>query len=202
MTKLNHWNERFNQEQYVYGKEPNVFLEDMHKTLNPTGTALAIAEGEGRNAVFLAEQGMDVTTWDYAESGLAKTNQLAKEKGVDVSTELIDLNDANWSTEKWDEIICIFGHFPEEVRKKTLLGVKDAVKPGGFYITEVYSQYQLPYGSGGPKDMNFLYKPEEFLMTFSDWRIIHFFMGEVVRNEGEFHKGLSHVIQFVAQKPE
>ncbi|MET3699370.1 tellurite resistance protein TehB [Bacillus oleivorans] len=197
---MNHWNTRFEKEQYVYGKNPNVFLEDVHKKLNPTGTALAIAEGEGRNAVFLAEQGMEVTSWDYAESGLAKTEHLAKEKGVALSTELIDLNNANWSKNKWDEIVCIFGHFPEELRKKTLLGVKEAVKPGGFYITEVYSHYQLPYESGGPKDVNLLYKPEEFLETFSDWKIIHFFMGEVVRHEGELHNGLSHVIQFVGQK--
>ncbi len=145
---------------------------------------------------------MDVTTWDYAESGLEKTRRLAEERGVSVKTNLVDLNVANWDKDQWDEIFCIFGHFPTEIRQKTLRGIKQAVKPGGYYLTEVYSPYQIPYHSGGPKDPNSLYQPEEFLQTFADWRIVHFFMGEVVRHEGVLHTGLSHVIQFVGQKPE
>jgi 2-polyprenyl-3-methyl-5-hydroxy-6-metoxy-1,4-benzoquinol methylase len=198
---MNQWNNRFAAEHYVYGTEPNVFLNEMQKRLKLSGEVLTIAEGEGRNAVFLAEQGMNVTAWDYAESGLAKIKKLADERGVAVQTELVDLNGATWGKDQWDEVVCIFGHFPAELRRKTLQGVKGAVKPGGYFITEVYSRYQLPYNSGGPKDLGFLYTPEEFLQTFNDWRIVHFFMGEVERHEGEFHNGLSHVIQFVGQKP-
>lgn len=198
---MNQWNNRFQDEKYVFGMEPNVFLADIQKKLQLSGDCLAIAEGEGRNAVFLAEQGMKVTTWDYAESGLQKTKRLADAKGVAVQTKLIDLNDAKWMGNQWDEIVCIFGHFPSDLRKKTLQGVKEAVKPGGYFVTEVYSQYQIPYKSGGPKELDFLYPPEVFLHTFKEWRIVHFFMGEVIRNEGEGHKGLSHVIQFAAQKP-
>ncbi|WP_423801768.1 class I SAM-dependent methyltransferase [Neobacillus sp. SAB-20_R2A] len=198
---MNQWNTRFQAENYVYGKEPNIFLAEMQKKLQLSGNALCIAEGEGRNGVFLAEQGMYVTAWDYAESGLKKAKNLAEERRVKIKTELVDLNEATWKKDHWDEIVCIFGHFPEELRKKTLLGVKEAVKPGGYYITEVYSQKQIPYNSGGPRDLNFLYTPEEFWQTFADWRILHFFMGEAVRHEGELHNGLSHVIQFVGQKP-
>jgi cyclopropane fatty-acyl-phospholipid synthase-like methyltransferase len=198
---LNQWNTRFQAEDYVYGKKPNIFLEETTRKFQLSGNALAIAEGEGRNGVFLAEQGMNVTTWDYAESGLDKTKKLAEERGVNIQTELVDLNNAKWTPDAWDEIVCIFGHFPKELREKTLVGVREAVKPGGYYITEVYSQKQIPYNSGGPRDINFLYRPEEFWQTFADWRILHFFMGEVVRNEGELHNGLSHVIQFVGQKP-
>jgi SAM-dependent methyltransferase len=199
---MNHWDTRFQSEQYVYGREPNVFLTEFQKKIKVPGDALTIAEGEGRNAVYLAEQGLNVTAWDYAESGLTKTNKLAEERGVVVSTELVDLNEANLSEAKWDEIVCIFGHFPTELRQKTLQGVKKAVKPGGYYLTEVYSHYQIPYKSGGPQNLDFLYKPEEFLKIFAEWRIVHFFMGEVTRHEGELHNGLSHVIQFVGQKPE
>lgn len=198
----NHWNTRFQAEKYVYGREPNVFLAEFHKKINISGDALAIAEGEGRNAVYLAGQGMNVTAWDYAESGLTKTKKLAEERGVMVSTERVDLNEANWGKEQWDEIVCVFGHFPTELRQKTLHGVRGAIKPGGYYVTEVYSPYQIPYKSGGPQDLDFLYRPEEFLTIFKDWRIVHFFMGEVVRHEGELHNGLSHVIQFVGQKPQ
>ena len=199
--KMTHWNIRFQTDHYVYGKEPNVFLTEFQKRINMSGDALAIAEGEGRNAVYLAEQGMNVTAWDYAESGLVKINKLAKERNVEVLTECVDLNEANWTKDTWDEIICIFGHFPTALRKKTLEGVKEAVKPGGYYLTEVYSHNQIPYKSGGPQDVDFLYKPEEFLEVFADWHIIHFFMGEVIRHEGKLHHGLSHVIQFVGQKP-
>ncbi|WP_100372109.1 SAM-dependent methyltransferase [Bacillus sp. FJAT-45037] len=197
---MNTWNTRFQNENYIFGTEPNVFLAETQKRLQLSGDALAIAEGEGRNAAFLAEQGMNVTTWDFAESGLAKTKKLAEARGVEVNTKLVDLNEAKWEKEKWDELVCVFGHFPVELRKKILQGVKEAVKPGGYFITEVYSTYQLPYQSGGPKDQEFLYTPDDFLTTFSDWRIEHFFMGEVERYEGELHNGLSHVIQFVGQK--
>jgi len=197
---MNFWHKRFQDENYVYGTEPNAFLADSQKKLQLSGDALAIAEGEGRNAVFLAEQGMNVTSWDYAESGLEKTKKLAETRHVSVKTELVDLNEASWNQGQWDEIVCIFGHFPEELRRKTLLGVKEAVKPGGFFVTEVYSTHQIPYKSGGPQDLELLYTPEEFLQTFSDWRIVHFFMGEVVRHEGAWHNGLSHVIQFIGQK--
>ncbi|MBU8906176.1 SAM-dependent methyltransferase [Desertibacillus haloalkaliphilus] len=199
---MNPWNQRFQNQNYVYGTEPNEFLVSAQQKLKLSGDVLAIAEGEGRNAVYLAQQGLHVTAWDYAESGIAKTNRLAEDRNVSVETELVDLNEAKWRSDRWDEVICIFGHFPEELRQKTLQGVKQAVKPGGYYISEVYSHYQLPYKSGGPRDTDLLYRPEEFLQAFSDWRIVHFFMGEVVRHEGELHKGLSHVIQFIGQKPE
>ncbi|HWO76810.1 MAG TPA: methyltransferase domain-containing protein [Bacillus sp. (in: firmicutes)] len=197
---MNSWNTRFQDKNYVYGTEPNVFLKEIQKKLQLTGHALAIAEGEGRNAVFLAEQGMNVTAWDYAESGLEKTQRLAETRGVELKMELVDLNEAQWKKDQWDEVVCIFGHFPEELRIKTLKGVKEAVRQGGYFITEVYSIYQLPYKSGGPQNLEFLYKPQDFFSIFSDWRIVHFFMGEVVRHEGELHNGLSHVIQFVGQK--
>lgn len=200
---MNKWDERFKTEDFVFGKEPNVFLKESHLKIQLNrGNTLAIAEGEGRNAVFLAQQGMNVTTWDFSKSGLEKTCILAQEKGVEVKTEWVDLNDAPWKENQWDEIVCIFGHFPKDLREKTLHKIKEAVKPGGYYVSEVYSIYQLPYESGGPRDQAFLYSPEDFLNVFSDWKIIHFFMGEVVRHEGEGHNGLSHVIQVVARKPD
>ncbi|WP_438824577.1 hypothetical protein [Bacillus sp. JJ1521] len=82
------------------------------------GDALAIAEGEGRNAVYLAEQRMNVKAWDHAKSGLVKSKKLAEERGVGASNELVDIYEANWSKEKWDEIVCIFGHFPKELQLK------------------------------------------------------------------------------------
>lgn len=198
---MNYWDKKFKESTYIYGKEPNTFIADFHKDLDVSGNALAIAEGEGRNAVYLARQGMKVTSWDFASSGLKKTKQLAEEYDVDVTTKLIDLNDAKWEENKWDEIICVYGHFPPELKDKTLEGIKSAVKPGGYYVTEVYSPYQIPYKSGGPQNSELLYSIDDFMDYFSEWRIIHLFMGEVVRQEGIGHNGLAHVIQFAAQKP-
>lgn len=194
------WNERFKSDNYVYGTEPNVFLKDIQSAVLTSGKVLSIAEGEGRNAVFLAKQGLEVTAWDYADTGLQKVKKLADEQGVRVDTEWVDLAQAEWQQDLWDGIVCIYGHFPKAVREATLSGVKTAVKPGGYFVAEVYSPYQIPYGSGGPKNPDFLYQPEEFLEAFSDWRIVHFFMGEVTRHEGDLHNGLAHVIQFVGRK--
>jgi hypothetical protein len=138
---------------------------------------------------------MKVTAWDYAQSGLLKTKKLAESRGVTVQTELVDLNEAVWEPGCGMKLFV----FLDISQKKY---VKKAVKPGGYFLTEVFSIYQLPYKSGGPKDINLLYSPEEFIETFKDWRIAHFFMGEAIRHEGDLHTGLAHVIQFVGQKLE
>lgn len=197
---LNQWEQRFSQKEYVYGKEPNQFVSSMAPLLQP-GTLLAVAEGEGRNAVYLAGLGHEVTTWDFASSGLEKTKKLAEEKGLKVHTEWVDLWEAPWKKEKWDTLVCIFGHFPRDLREKTLQGIKEAVKPGGFFLCEVYSVYQLPYKTGGPQILDMLYSPEEFLAVFKDWEIVHFFLGETERHEGSLHDGKCHVIQFFGRKP-
>ncbi|WP_026045576.1 class I SAM-dependent methyltransferase [Paenisporosarcina sp. TG-14] len=197
----NQWDNRFQISDYLFGKEANVFIKYCYEEFQlKSGDALAIAEGEGRNAVFVAKKGINVTTWDYSEVGLEKTRELAKENGVVVKTEHVDLNDAPWKENQWDQIFCVFGHFPKQLRESTLANIKKALKPGGYFITEVYSVHQLPYQSGGPKDSSLLYSPEEFISQFNDWRTIHFFMGEVMRDEGS-HNGLSHVIQLAVQKP-
>lgn len=197
---VNPWDARYQTDEYVYGVNANAFLAEKHGLLVPKGETLAIAEGEGRNAVYLAEQGMNVTAWDYAPAAIDKTNRLAAERGVAVHAEVVDLHTANWEKERWDQIVCVFGHFPTPLRLRTLREVRDAVKPNGYFISEVYSVYQPPYRSGGPDDPDLLYRPEEFLQTFDGWRIVHMFMGEVDRHEGKLHNGLSHVIQFVGQK--
>ncbi len=120
--------------------------------------------------------------------------------GVNVTAELHDLEQAEWETEKWDNIVNVFGHFPTPLREKTLMGIKQSVKQGGFFLTEVYSIHQLDYRTGGPRDIDMLYRPEEFLKIFSDWKILHFYMGEAERFEGQLHSGKCHVIQLLAQK--
>ena len=196
---LNHWDKRFDEEQYIYGKEPNQFLKNMFDRL-PQKNTLMIAEGEGRNGVFLAKNGHNVTTWDYAPSAIRKTQSLAEEMGVSVKAELQDLENVTWEENKWDTIVNVFGHFPTDLRMKTLNGIKKSIKLGGFFLTEVYSIHQLDYKTGGPRDIDLLYRSEELLQTFSDWKIYHFYYGEEERNEGQLHTGKCHVVQLLAQK--
>ncbi|OIJ07696.1 SAM-dependent methyltransferase [Anaerobacillus arseniciselenatis] len=197
---MNPWDKKFNEEGYFFGTEANVFIKEWGKRISK-GKILAIAEGEGRNATYLASLGHHVTTWDYSKVGIEKTLQLASEKGVTVNAKLNDLEIVEWDENKWDAIVKVFGHLPPEVKTKTFAGIKKSLKPGGLYVTEVYSTKQIEYGTGGPKITELLYEPKMFLEAFSDWKFIHFFYGEVERYEGENHTGLCHVIQAVIQKP-
>lgn len=195
----NPWNERFAQETYVYGKNPNAFVEQIASQL-PQGKVLCIAEGEGRNAVYLAQFGHEVSAWDYAQSGLNKTKQLATEKGVAVQTVLHDLATVEWGTDEWDAIVHIFGHFPKPVLERTWKGIEQALKPNGLYVAELYTKEQLHYGTGGPQNEALLVNPVEMLQQFSSFFVKHFYIGEVDRHEGELHNGRAHVVQAMFQK--
>ncbi|WP_246231614.1 SAM-dependent methyltransferase [Sporosarcina jiandibaonis] len=195
----NMWHVRFSTDEYVYGKEPNEFVVEAAK-LMPKGKVLCIAEGEGRNSVYLASLGFDVTAWDYAQAGLDKTKQLADEKGVVVTTEYRDLADVIWEAEQWDAIVHIFGHLPEDVMARTFSGIKKSLKPGGYYISELYTKEQLAYGTGGPRNESMLINPKEILEKFDGYFIKHFHVGEVNREEGQLHTGTAHVVQSMFQK--
>lgn len=195
----NHWDERFKQDEYVYGKEPNEFIKQIAHQLKGENV-LTIAEGEGRNAVYLAEQGFRVTAWDYSEVGLEKTRALAKQRGVTVETELVDLEQVHWQKNEWDIIINVWGHISGHAKGRLLQGISKAVKPGGMYATEIYSVHQLDYKTGGPPVREMLYTPEDILHNFPDWKYIHFYYGEATRHEGALHTGLCHVIQALIEK--
>lgn len=197
---MNQWDKRFQEEGYFYGTEANEFIKEWGPKL-AKGDLLSIAEGEGRNAVFLAGLGNDVTSWDYSRVGVEKTIQLASNKGVTVKALLNDLETVEWEQEKWDVVVKVFGHLPPELITRTLAGVGKSLKRGGVYVTEVYSTKQIQYGTGGPGSLELLYEPQMFLDAFKDWRFIHFFYGEVDRHEGDKHNGICHVIQVVVQKP-
>lgn len=192
----NHWDERFSSQDYYYGKEPNAFLVEVQKYI-PKGNVLCIAEGEGRNSVFLASKGYDVTAWDFAPSGLDKINKLAAERGVKVRTELHDLADVEWEDEKWDAIVHIFGNFSKPVFDRTMEGIQKSLKPGGYYVSELYTKEQLQYGTGGPGNPEFLCDPKSLMEKFEDYFFKHFYVGETERNEGIGHSGLAHVVQSV-----
>ncbi|WP_342442615.1 class I SAM-dependent methyltransferase [Lysinibacillus sp. FSL K6-0075] len=197
---MNTWDQRFQSTEYVYGEHPNAFIQDYVYYLKDYPTIAAYAEGEGRNAVFLASEGHTVTAYDYAQSGLQKTEQLALKHDVTVQTVLADLLLDELPVNKYDAAIMVFGHFPVMQQRTVIQKIIDSVKPGGRIIMELYSIYQLPYASGGPQQLDFLYNPLNVLEWCQTHKIIHFFTGEQLRHEGTLHTGLAHTIQLIIEK--
>lgn len=197
MTK-DFWNERYAQEDFAYGKSANEFLKS---NSFPAGSKiLCLAEGEGRNGVFLAQHGHSVTCIDYSESGIRKLKALAAENNVVLQTVCADLNDVVLEPETWDGIVVIFGHFPAELRQRIHQQFYSALKKGGKFVLEAYRKEQLSYKTGGPMTSDLLYSAEELagdFSAFSNPEII-----ETVREvrEGAFHFGEAAVIQVVGVK--
>ncbi|WP_103106372.1 class I SAM-dependent methyltransferase [Brevibacillus reuszeri] len=196
----NIWNERFNSEEYYYGEEPNVFIQQQAFRLEPRQKVIAFAEGEGRNAVFLAKRNLEVTAIDYAESGLQKAKKLAQKHGVDIHTQKIDLMVEDVASEEYDAAIMVFGHFHKNAQTMVLNKMKKSIKPKGILMLEVFSNEQLKYGTGGPPELEMLYEPKDILAWCEGHEVIHFFYGEQERVAGKVHNGLAHVIQLVLRK--
>jgi 2-polyprenyl-3-methyl-5-hydroxy-6-metoxy-1,4-benzoquinol methylase len=141
------WEQRFRAETYIYGTDPNEFLRDSVPML-PAGSVLCLAEGEGRNAVFLAESGFDAHSIDLTEAGVAMTLGLAEERGVHVRAVVGDLAEFDIGTDHWDLIVSIFAHMPPHVRRNLHGRVVAALKRGGNFLLEAYTPSQLGRGTG------------------------------------------------------
>lgn len=195
------WNERYAIKEYAYGKEPNDFLRRTADDIMP-GNVLCLAEGEGRNAVYLAEQGFKVTAVDLSEVGLAKANRLAQERGVNIETIHADLADFQIEAESWNGVVSIFCHLPETIRKPLHQRVVAGLKPGGTLILEAYHPGQLQLDTGGPKDPDLL--PDLDTLRAELVGLNMQLMHDIERpiQEGQFHNGEGHVVQILAFKPQ
>ena len=194
------WDERYSADDYAYGTEPNDFLHSVVDKI-PKGRVLCLAEGEGRNAVFLAQHGYEVIAVDSSPVGLEKALKLANSRGVTINTECNDLTEYTIPKESFEGIISIFCHLPPAARKILHKKVVNGLKPGGVMILEAYTPKQLNYKTGGPP-------VEEMTMTLSGLKKelsgVNFDYGkELVREvvEGKFHTGTGAVVQIVATKP-
>ncbi|HDR5292680.1 TPA: class I SAM-dependent methyltransferase [Bacillus anthracis] len=196
----NFWNDRYKSDEYFYGETPNVFIKEQAFRLINHNKVIAFAEGEGRNAIFLAKQGHKVTAIDYSEDGLEKTKKLAKKHNVEVHTKKVDLLADSLPVDEYDAAIMVFGHFHNDHQKMILDKMIQTIKPGGLIMFEVYSKKQINYGTGGPKDVDMLYDPIDILTWCEKHKVIHFFNGEQERVEGTGHTGLADVIQVVISK--
>ncbi|WP_044407485.1 class I SAM-dependent methyltransferase [Thiomicrospira microaerophila] len=195
------WNEKYDRDDFLYGTEPNEFLRIASLVLPENANILSLAEGEGRNACYLAQQGHQVTAIDASEVGLEKAQILAEAQNVTITTQLADLNSYDMGTEQWDAIIAIFCHLAPRLRQKVAKQVIKALKPGGFYISEVYAKAQLQHNTGGPKDPDLLIDLVEIQQSMPQFNWIHAEQTEREILEGTGHTGIGWVSQVIAQKP-
>ena len=207
MSQPNMWDTRFAAEEYVYGREPNAFLKEHHLVFPKHARVLSLGEGEGRNAVFLARHGYDVTAIDASVEGMRKLSRLAAEGGVLVMQRQEDVTQANLGQSRWDGIVSIFCHLPSADRPALYARIREALKPGGIFLTEVFTPRQLGYTSGGPKDPDLLVERDELVKAFegapdSGFEIVLAEEEIVTLDEGPLHQGLGSVVRFIARRKE
>lgn len=198
---MNMWDERYGQKDYFYGTDPNDFLRERASSLWKAGDRiLCLAEGEGRNAVFLAGLGFSATAVDGSAAGLSKLKRLAAERGVNVSAIQSDLADFQIEEKAWDGIVSIWCHLPRELRQKVHHGCVRGLKQGGWFLLEAYTPEQLKYKTGGPQNPDMMPTLADLHSELAGLRFSH--EVEMVRevHEGTGHEGLSAVVQLVGSK--
>jgi cyclopropane fatty-acyl-phospholipid synthase-like methyltransferase len=195
------WETRFSAPGYHFGTEPNAFLKRQAHLLRPGQTALAVADGQGRNGVWLAEQGLDVLSVDFSPTGLAKAQELAAARGVKLRTECADMTQWSWRPETFDVIVGILIQFaPPEEQARMFAGMVRALKPGGLLLLEGYGRKQIEYGTGGPRDVNRLYTRERLEAAFKDLASLDIQEYDTEMSEGTAHVGMSALVDLVGRK--
>ena len=199
MSTRDFWNEKYANTYYAYGTEPNEFLVSAVAKLK-RGETLSLAEGEGRNAVWLAQQGFTVSSIEQSEKGVAKTLRLALQRGAIVMAARGELETFNIQPNSWDLMVSIYAHTPQELRRKLHRQVVAGLKPGGVFILEAYTPAQIPNNTGGPKDASLM--PTAELLRSELHGLVFDHLEEIERDvvEGSLHTGTAHVVQLVAHR--
>jgi cyclopropane fatty-acyl-phospholipid synthase-like methyltransferase len=200
--ELDRWNQRFGAAEYIFGTAPNAFLAS-HKALLRAGQrALCIADGEGRNSVWLAEQGLEVVAFDFSPIGVEKARRLAASRGVKVRYEVTTVYEWSWPVAAFDVVAAIFVQFADPPMRGFMFErMQRALKPGGLVLIEGYTPRQLNYQTGGPKQVDQLYTEELLRKAFTSFELLELRAYEAELDEGSRHRGMSAVIDCVARKP-
>lgn len=194
------WDERYSSEEYAYGTNPNKFLEANVSSI-PKGKVLSLAEGEGRNTVFLAKQGYSVTAVDSSLVSLNKARKLAEENGVIVEFIHTDLVEYDLGENKWDGIVSIFCPLPSSIRKQPHKKVEAALKRNGVFLLEAYTPAQLKYGTGGGNSVDVMQSKESLSLELAGLKFKHLIELERDVVEGIYHTGIGAVVQAIAFHP-
>ena len=193
------WNQRYAEKDFAYGLLPNEFLKEQLEKL-PKGNILLPCEGEGRNAVFAAQNGWNVTAFDFSETGFEKAKLLANQNQVNINYSIADALEITFEPESFDAIALIYAHFPEQVRNQFHTNLMTWLKPGGSIILEVFNPLQLNNTSGGPKDITMLYTKDIIEYDFKNLTTKILSLNSIILNEGKYHQGKADVIRYVGQK--
>lgn len=196
------WNRRYAGDDFVFGTEPNEWLRAHADVWQPGQRVLCVADGEGRNSVWLAQRGLRVDAFDIAELGVAKARRLAASKGVDVHVEVADCDGYAWRPAAWDGIAAIFVQFAEPaLRARLFAHLIDSLKPGGTLLLQGYTPRQLEYRTGGPPVLEHLYTEPMLREAFAALEIVELRDYEAELAEGSGHLGWSALIGMVAREP-
>lgn len=196
------WNERFDKKEFIFGKEPNEYLVDQaSQYLKPKSSVLCIADGEGRNGVWLAKQSMQVTGFDVSDIALAKANQFAADNNVNIQYSLCDTDGFDWQVNAYDAVVGIFIQFADpEMRARIFRQVHQTLKPGGLFILQGYTPKQLEYKTGGPSLIEHLYTEELIRELSQGFEVLDLQCYEKELSEGARHTGMSALLGMVAKK--
>lgn len=195
------WNDRFAKEAYVFGTEPNEWLRRHASVWSAASKILCVADGEGRNSVWLAKQGHHVDAFDISDVGVAKAKRLAMDCGVSVNFALAGCDEFAWPKKHYDGVAAVFVQFADpELRTRMFANIIECLKPGGTLVLVGYTPKQLEYGTGGPSVLSHLYTPEMLREAFNELDIKVLEAYEPELTEGDGHKGRSAVIGFVATR--
>jgi SAM-dependent methyltransferase len=188
------WNERFSGEDYVFGREPNEYLRAQ--------AALFVADGEGRNSVWLARQGLQVEAFDVAQAGVAKARRLADEAEVSVAYHVAGCDEWAWAVDAYNIVVAVFVQFADpEMRERLFANIVRALKPGGLLVLQGYTPKQLEYKTGGPGALSHLYTADLLRRAFASLQIVDLVEYEAELHEGARHAGRSALVGLVARKP-
>lgn len=198
------WDNRYNNKEFAYGKKPNLYFKKQLEKLEP-GKILFPAEGEGRNAVYAAKLGHEVSAFDISESGKTKAEILANSNNVKLNYTIGELPNLNYKNEAFDAIVCIYTHFPANIKNDYFNLIEKKLKKGGFIIFEGFSKNNLKLKEadpavGGPSNIEALFSIKEINTYFKNYEIIELKEEIILLNEGLYHKGKGSVVRFFGRK--
>ncbi|MDH4091737.1 MAG: class I SAM-dependent methyltransferase [Cyclobacteriaceae bacterium] len=201
---IERWNDRYSKEAFAYGVKPNAYLKEKLEKLK-VGSILFPAEGEGRNAVFAAKLGWNVSAFDISIEGRNKAFRLAKNNEVTIDYRVGKLETLHYKTDQFDAIALIYAHFPADIKSLYHRTLNNYLRKGGFVIFEAFSKAHIHYNAknesvGGPKDAAMLFSIDELKSDFANYEIIELVEKEIELKEGLFHNGKGSVIRFVGRK--